>query len=99
MKLSRSPALRARIELRVTPGAPRTRWIGPYGTRWKLAVAAPPERGKANEEVCAAVAAACGVPRDRVTVVSGATSRDKTVEVVGIDAARLAEDVARVCLA
>lgn len=73
--------------MRVTPGAPRTRWIGPYGSRWKLAVSAPPERGRANEEVCAAVAAACGIPRDRVTLISGASSRDKTVEVEGVDPA------------
>jgi hypothetical protein len=44
----------------------------------KLAVKAPPERGKANDEVCSLLAARFGVPAD-VRVVKGETSQDKLI--------------------
>ncbi len=52
--------------------------------RFRVAVRAPPERGKANEEVVEVVAAALGVPPSAVRVVRGHTSRRKTVEVQGL---------------
>jgi uncharacterized protein YggU (UPF0235/DUF167 family) len=48
-------------------------------------VTAPPERGRANEEVVELVAAVLGVRRAQVTLVAGTGSRDKLVELRGID--------------
>jgi len=48
-------------------------------------VAAAPERGKANEAVLALLAATLSVPRSSVTLVSGHGSRDKIVELAGIE--------------
>jgi uncharacterized protein YggU (UPF0235/DUF167 family) len=42
--------------------------------------------GRATEAVLAAVAAAFGVPKARVTLVSGATNRDKVVDIGASDA-------------
>jgi uncharacterized protein YggU (UPF0235/DUF167 family) len=47
-------------------------------------VTAPPERGKANEAVCRLLAARLGLPASAVTVVRGATSRDKLLQVDGL---------------
>jgi uncharacterized protein len=52
-------------------------------------VAAPPVDGKANAAVCALVAARAGVPRSAVAVVHGAGTRDKVLEVRGVDLASL----------
>jgi len=52
-------------------------------------VAAPPVDGKANAALCRFIAARAGVPGSRVTVVKGATSRDKVVRVEGVDGAAL----------
>jgi len=48
-------------------------------------VAAAPERGKANEAVLALLAETLSVPRSSVTLVSGSGSRDKIVELAGIE--------------
>lgn len=79
----------ARIRLRAAPGAARTELVGPYGEAWKVRVAAAPEQGRANAEVCAFLAKLAGVPRRNVTVVAGASSRDKLVELRGVDSGTL----------
>jgi uncharacterized protein len=76
-----------RILLRVRPGASRTavggRYDGPSGPALVVAVAARAVEGQATKAVLTAVAAAFGVRRSGVTLVRGATSRDKVVEVEG----------------
>ncbi len=41
----------------------------------------PPAEGKANEELIAGLAAKYGVPKSRVRIRSGASSRNKIVEI------------------
>jgi uncharacterized protein len=48
-------------------------------------VTAPPVDGKANEAVCRLIAEAVDVAPSRVRVVRGRSSRDKTLEVEGVD--------------
>ena len=74
-----------RVRLRVSPGAARAAVVGRHGDGWKLRVAAAPERGKANEAVLALLAETLAVPRASVTLVSGGSSRDKIVELAGIE--------------
>lgn len=73
------------IRVKVVPGARRERVAGVLGDRLKLAVAVPPEKGKANEAVCALVAKTLGVAVRDVQVVAGHTQPLKTVEVTGGD--------------
>lgn len=87
-----------RVAIRVRPGAARTRVGGAYGggeggayggdAALVVKVAARAVEGKATEAALAAVAAALGVRRRDVRLVSGTTSRDKVVEVDG-DVAQL----------
>ena len=58
--------------------------VGRYGDGWKLRVAAAPERGKANEAVLALLAETLALPRANVSLVSGASSRNKIVELTGL---------------
>ena len=74
----------ARIAVKVHPRAKRTAIKGRLGDAWKLELAAPPVDGKANEECVRFFAELAGVPRSRVWIVSGATSRNKVVEVEGM---------------
>jgi uncharacterized protein (TIGR00251 family) len=69
----------ARLRLRVSAGAKRSRILGEHGGALKLSVQAPPERGKANREVLALVAEAFALPPSDVALVSGDTSPDKLV--------------------
>lgn len=70
-----------RVAVRVRPGAARTRVGGRYRDRLVVAVQARAVDGAATEAALAAVADAFGVRRRHVQLVSGATSRDKVVEV------------------
>jgi uncharacterized protein (TIGR00251 family) len=74
----------ARVTVKVHPRARRTGVAGRFGEAWKLDLAAPPVDGKANEECVRWFAEAVGVPRWRVRIVAGATSRMKVVEVEGM---------------
>ena len=74
----------ARVRLRAAPGADRTRVVGRYGDGWKVRIAAAPEQGRANADLCSFLAALAGSPRNDVRVVSGASGRDKLVELQGI---------------
>jgi uncharacterized protein len=77
------------LEVKVVPGASRSRIAGPHGDGVKAQVAAPPERGRANEALCELLAAALDVPRRDVAVVRGATSARKTVRVDGLPPAEV----------
>lgn len=70
-----------RVAIRVRPGASRTRVGGRYGDALVVAVGARAVDGAATQAALTAVADALGVRRRHVTLVAGATSRDKVVEV------------------
>lgn len=70
-----------RLPVKVVPGASRGEIAGWMGDRLKVRVAAPPERGKANEALVELLAEVLGVPRARVRIVSGTASPLKVVEV------------------
>ena len=74
----------ARIAVKVHPRARRTTLAGRFGQAWKLDLAAPPVDGKANEECIRFFAELARVPRNRVRIVTGATSRLKLVEIEGV---------------
>jgi uncharacterized protein len=62
---------------------------GRHGDGWRLRVSAPPEDGRANQAVERLVARALGVhPRD-VRIVRGFATRDKVIEIDGLDARRI----------
>lgn len=73
-----------RILLHVVPRASRTAVAGLHDGRVKLAVAAPPVDGEANDAIVRWLAKALGVGRDAVVIASGATGKRKTVEVEGV---------------
>ena len=75
----------ARVEVRVRPGASRTRVGGRFGegleARLVVAVSARAVDGAATEAVLRAVAEALSLRPWQVTLVRGRTSRDKTLEI------------------
>ena len=74
------------------PGAGRTRVGGRYGTdTLVVAVGAPAVDGRATLAALASLAEALGCSRRDVTLVAGATSRTKVVDVPDGSAARLEE--------
>jgi uncharacterized protein len=74
----------ARLTVKVNPRAKRTALAGRLGEAWKLALAAPPVDGKANDECVRFFAELARVPRARVRIAMGLTSRLKVVEIMGV---------------
>jgi len=70
-----------RLRLRVKPGAKRDAIVGLHGGALKVAVAAPPEKGKANRAVVRLLVRALELPSGAVTLVAGESSQDKVVVV------------------
>ncbi|MGD8452251.1 MAG: DUF167 domain-containing protein [Phycisphaerae bacterium] len=79
------------FHVKVVPGASRTRVMGLWGTALKVAVAAPPEGGKANAAVVALLAKTLEVSRGAVRIVSGQTQPRKRVSVAGLTAEAVRE--------
>jgi hypothetical protein len=70
-----------RLRLRVKPGARKTAIVGVHGGALKLAVAAAPEKGKANRAVIKLLAETFGLPASAVTITAGESSQDKVAEI------------------
>ena len=83
----RADGARLLLEVHAAPRASKSRLAGVHDGRLKVRLAAPPVDGAANQELVRFLARALGVPRSTVTLVKGASSRRKTVAVVGLDAA------------
>lgn len=79
-----------RLRLAVQPGAPRTLVVGTHDGSLKLRVAAPPIDGRANDEILRWLSKLLGVPRAKLRIASGESSRRKSVAIdEAIDAASL----------
>jgi uncharacterized protein (TIGR00251 family) len=83
------------IPVKVVPGSSRDKLVGVLGDCLKIATSAPAERGKANAAVAKILAAALGVDRRSVELVSGPTNPRKEFRIAGLTAdqvrARLAQ--------
>ncbi len=69
------------LPVKVVPGASRTRYLGEWDGRARIAVAAPPEKGKANNALVAFLADLLALRKSDVTVISGHTTPLKTIRI------------------
>ena len=70
------------VRVKAIPRSPKSEVLGPMsdGTL-KVRIAAPPEKGKANDALCSLLAGHYGVPRSAVTIVSGHGAALKLVRI------------------
>jgi len=83
------------IAVKVVPGASRDRVVGVLGDCLKIATAAPPEKGKANDAVARILAESLGVDRRAVRLVAGATAARKEFAIDGLGADHARDALAR----
>lgn len=69
------------LALQVQPSARRMGIIGPYGDRLKIAIAAPANKGRANQQLLRWLAEALDLPLQQFELVQGATSRTKRIRI------------------
>ncbi len=70
-----------KLKIKVVPKSSRNNIAGWVGDTLKVCVNAAPEKGKANLAAQEILAAALGLPKDKVRIVSGLTSARKLVEI------------------
>jgi uncharacterized protein (TIGR00251 family) len=78
------------LSVRVHPGARKNGVTGVHADAVKIALTTPPVDGKANEALIAFLADALHLPRARVALVAGVTSRAKMIRITGKSAAEVA---------
>ena len=69
------------LSLHVQPGAKRTAVVGLYGEKLKIALAAPPVDGKANQVLVQFPDKSIGLAQSGFTMTAGETSRTQLVAV------------------
>lgn len=84
-----------RISCKVQPRASRCAVSGLCGNALKIALTAPPVDGKANAALCAFLAEKCHCPKSAVSIALGMTSRNKTVEIIGLTVQQVIEALSR----
>lgn len=72
------------LPVKVVPGASRTRILGLWEGRLRVAVAAAAEKGRANEALCVFLAKQLNLRRRDVDVTVGQTSPLKEVRIAGV---------------
>ncbi len=88
LELNASPS-GVRLRLRVRPGGRRDAILGVHGGALRVAVAAAPEKGKANAAVVRLLAKVIGVSRRAIEITAGQGSPDKSVVVAEVSADEL----------
>ena len=77
--------------VRVVPRASRSEIVGLHDGALKIRIAAPPVEGAANDELVRFLARKLGVSRGAVRLVSGTSSRNKTIRIANASAATRAQ--------
>jgi len=72
------------LSVRVHPGARRNVITGTHDGALKISLTTPPTDGRANAALIAFLAEALNIPRAHITLVTGATSRSKTLHLEGL---------------
>jgi uncharacterized protein (TIGR00251 family) len=73
-----------RVKVFVKPRARKNAVVGIQGDAIKIHVASPPVEGAANRDLREFLAKTIGIAPSRVEIVSGHTSRHKTVRIMGV---------------
>ncbi|HBM14780.1 MAG TPA: YggU family protein [Lentisphaeria bacterium] len=67
------------FKCRVQPGSSKNKIAGLYCDSLKITLNAPPVDGKANEELIKFLAKTLDIPKSSVLIISGLTSRNKSI--------------------
>ena len=73
----------ATFRVRVQPGASKNEIVGVKEDALRVRISAPASQGKANKALIQFLAKELGVKKSEIEIVSGHTSRIKTIRVIG----------------
>lgn len=70
------------LSLHIQPGAKKTEVAGLHGEALKIRLAAPPVDGRANDSLIEFLSKTLAIPKNRVELVSGQSSRSKRIRLL-----------------
>jgi uncharacterized protein len=82
--------LTVNLSVKVQPGAGRNAVVGRINGIWKIKIAAPPDKGKANKELVDFLSGLLNIRKDQINILKGQTSHNKIITVAGLDEAEIA---------
>lgn len=82
------------LQVKVVPGSSRDQVAGRWGEGIKVRVAAPPDKGRANQAVIQILAQWLGVKPAQVELIRGQTNPLKTFRISGLDESMLRNQLA-----
>lgn len=77
------------LTVRIHPGARKNAVTGTHDSALKISLTTPPVDGRANEALIAFLAETLRLPKARIVLMTGATSRSKTLRITGKSAAEV----------
>ncbi len=77
------------LSVKVVPASSKTAVAGLLNGMLKLKISAPPEKGKANQQLTEFLAKKLGLKKNAVNIISGQTNPVKKIRVSGINAETL----------
>ena len=72
------------IKIKLLPRSSRNQIIGKEGDLYKVKVTSPPLDGKANKALVQLLAKTLGISKGKIEIISGESSRLKTVRIHGL---------------
>jgi uncharacterized protein (TIGR00251 family) len=73
------------LQVKVHPGARRNEITGFSGGVLQVKIAAPPEKGKANQELTDFLSRILDVKKSSIAIIKGETGRNKLIAIEGLD--------------
>lgn len=77
--------MKTRLHIRLQPNARRNEVVGFQNEVLRLRVTAPPHEGRANKAMIDLLSDALDIPKSRIDILRGHTTRDKLVVIEGLD--------------
>lgn len=86
-----------RIFIKVQPNAGRNQVVDFNNNVWKVKIAAPPDKGKANKEIIEFISDILGLRKDSITILKGETSHNKLIAITGINQEEVTAKLEALC--
>ncbi len=83
------------IRVKLLPKSSRNQVVGREGDHFKVKVTAPPIEGRANKALIDLLAKKLGVPKSHIEIISGKSSRLKSVRIDGLSQADIIRKVVK----
>jgi uncharacterized protein len=74
----------AKISVKVQPNAGRNEVTGLSNGVWRIKIAAPPDKGKANKELIEFLSQVLGLKKNALDIMNGHTSHSKVISIEGL---------------